>query len=117
MMIQPSGGLEYYTEGGIGQGPGVGAIDLNNLINRGVDIAGRWFDPRYRAGTYTRTGPEGQIVYTQPSGSTTPVFTSVDATSSIGARGALQASGNIDVSTLMLFGFGLLAVVLVLQRR
>lgn len=120
MPIVPMGsgaGLSYYANGG------VGAIDWGNLFGQwstaGIDIVKNVTDPRYNAGTYSRTDASGNtIVYAQPAGSNVPIFTSSDVSSSIGANARLgaQTSGGFDPTMLLLLGVGLFLVV-TLSRR
>ena len=116
MPIVPMGsgaGLSYYANGG------VGAIDWGNLFGQwstaGIDIVKNVTDPRYNAGTYTRTDAQGNtIVYSQPAGSTVPIFSTTDVSSSIGANARLgtQTSGGIDPTILLVLGLGFAAIMM-----
>ena len=61
--------------GGKGKGiSGMGGVDWGGIISRsidtGLDIATNLTDPRYRPGTYSQTGPHGQIIQRAQTGPT-----------------------------------------------
>jgi hypothetical protein len=125
-VMQPVNGpegprdLNYYTNGGIGS---IGDFDwgdfFGGVAKGGLQIAGNLTDPRFNPGTYSRTDQYGnQIVYAQPTGTTQNVFGSTDLTSNNQARlGVSGSGGSLDMTTIILLGVGLLAIVLIMNKR
>lgn len=118
-------GLSYYTNQGIGSLEASG-FDWGNWVNTltqgGLNIAQAQFgQPNYAPGTYMQTtGPNGQqqIVYRQPTGSTDPVFSSANVTSSNAASAALRTpTGQLDMTTIVVIGVGLVVLMMMMQRR
>jgi len=108
-------GLSYYTNQGVGDlGFDWGGL-FGDWSKAGIDIVKNITDPRYNAGTYSRTDAQGNtIVYAQPQGSTVPIFSTTDVSSSIGANARLgtQTSGGIDPTILLILGLGFAAVMM-----
>jgi hypothetical protein len=96
-------------------------FDWEGLLGKGVDITGNILQSTVGtpAGTYTRTGADGStVVYRQPSGSTLPIFTAGDTTSSIGGSlNANNAAAAGTLSTITILGIGGLVLFLLMSRR
>lgn len=96
-------------------------FDWGSLIGKGVDITGNLLQSTIGtpAGTYTRTGADGStVVYRQPTGSISNIFSAGDTTSAIGGSlNANNAAAAGSFSTVAILGIGAVVLFMMMMQR